>query len=162
MKTSLALALALIGCAGLSSAASAQHARHRGHGTIEDAIRALETRWNADWARHDAARIAAYYTDDAVLMAGGERASGIAAIRRSVRQMTSDPAVSLRFHADRVVVAASGELAYSQGTYTLHLTNPQTHQPIDDHGSYVTTYRRQADGSWKAIDDIAMSQASPG
>ena len=162
MKKSLAPALALIASADFSTAATAQHARHHGSGAIADAIRALETRWNADWARHDAARIASYYTDDAVLMAGGERASGIAAIRLSVAQMTTDPALSLRFHADRVVVAASGELAYTQGTYTLHLTNPQTHQPIDDHGSYVTTYRRQADGSWKAIDDIAMSQASPG
>ena len=162
MKTSLALAFALIGCAGLSTAAAAQHARHHDSGAIADAIRALETRWNADWARHDAARISSYYTDDAVLMAGGERASGIVAIRRSVTQMASDPALSLRFHADRVVVAESGELAYTQGTYTLHLTNPQTHQPIDDHGSYVTTYRRQGDGSWKAVDDIAMSQTSPG
>ena len=82
--------------------------------------------------------------------------------RVAYRAPTPAPAVALRLHAARVLVAASGELAYGQGTYTLHLTNPQTHQPIDDHGSYVTTYRRQADGSWKAIDDIAMSQTSPG
>jgi hypothetical protein len=29
---------------------------------------------------------------------------------------------------------------------------------MNDHGSYVTVYRKLADGSWKAISDISTSE----
>jgi uncharacterized protein (TIGR02246 family) len=161
MKISLAVSAALLCAAGLSTAALAQHPRAGARGTAA-AIRALEEQWNRDWARRDVPRLAAHYTRDAVLMAPGARMVGIAQIRAGLAQMTSDPALSLHFHADRVEVSASGDLAYTQGTYTYRSTDPHSHQPVDDHGSYVTTYRRQADGSWKAVDDIASSSATPG
>ncbi len=41
------------------------------------------------------------------------------------------------------------------------MTNPATKQPLSDHGSYVTTYAKQADGSWKAVADIATSEVPP-
>jgi hypothetical protein len=43
----------------------------------------------------------------------------------------------------------------------LTLTDPQTKQVVNDHGSYVTTYRKQPDGAWKAVADIASSEVSP-
>lgn len=161
MKAHFALSAALLCAAAIPAPAAAARQPRPDTRAIANAIRALEDRWNEDWAHHDASRLAAHYTADAVLMAGGMRANGIAEIRAALTQMLSDPATDLRFHATRVDVAASGDLAYTQGTYTLRLTNPQTHQPIEDHGSYVTTYRRQADGSWKAVDDIAASEAVP-
>ena len=161
MKVSLAVSAALLFGAGLSAAASAQHPRSGARATAA-AIRALEESWNREWARRDVDRLAAHYTRDAVLMAPGMRLVGMAQIRAGLTQMVGDPAFSLRFQADRVEVSASGDLAYTQGTYTLRSTDPRTHQPFEDHGSYVTTYRRQADGSWKAIDDIASSGATPG
>ena len=159
MKVSLAIPAALLCAASLSTAATAQHARPN---AIAAAIRALEERWNREWAHPNAAQLAAHYTRDAVLMAPGVRMVGMAQIRAGLAQMVNDPAISLRFHADRIEVAASGDLAYTQGTYTLRSTDPRTHQPVEDHGSYVTTYRRQADGSWKAVDDIASSGVAPG
>jgi hypothetical protein len=41
------------------------------------------------------------------------------------------------------------------------VTDPQTKQIVNDHGSYVTTYRKQPDGTWKAIADIATSEVPP-
>jgi hypothetical protein len=41
------------------------------------------------------------------------------------------------------------------------VTDPQTKQIINDHGSYVTTYRKQPDGTWKAVADIATSAVPP-
>jgi hypothetical protein len=38
------------------------------------------------------------------------------------------------------------------------MTDPQTRQVINDHGSYVTTYRKQPDGAWKAVADMATSE----
>jgi ketosteroid isomerase-like protein len=58
-------------------------------------------------------------------------------------------------------VAKSGDVAYTQGSYTMVMTDPQTKQVINDHGSYVTTYRKQPDGTWKAVADIATSEVPP-
>ena len=75
--------------------------------------------------------------------------------------MLADPAVSLTFQSSKVDVAKSGDLGYTQGSYKLTVTDPTTHKPINDHGSYVTTFRKQADGSWKAEADIATSEVPP-
>jgi ketosteroid isomerase-like protein len=91
------------------------------------------------------------------MIPGSPAVSGIDAIRANAAEMASDPALSLNFKSDRIGVAKSGDLAYTQGTYTITLTDPLTKQIIHDHGSYVTTYRKQPDGAWKAIADIASS-----
>jgi ketosteroid isomerase-like protein len=94
-------------------------------------------------------------------MAPGEAAvTGKDAVRNELQGMMKDPALSLQFQATRVDVAKSGDLGYSQGTYTMTMTDPKTHKPVTDHGSYVTTYRKQADGSWKAVSDIATSSGN--
>ena len=58
-------------------------------------------------------------------------------------------------------VAKAGDVAYTQGSYTMTMTDPNSKQVINDHGSYVTTYRKQPDGSWKAVADIATSEVPP-
>jgi ketosteroid isomerase-like protein len=60
-----------------------------------------------------------------------------------------------------VEVAKSGDLAYTQGTYQMTMTDPVSKHVIHDHGSYVTTYAKQPDGMWKAVADIATSEAPP-
>jgi ketosteroid isomerase-like protein len=48
-------------------------------------------------------------------------------------------------------------MGVTQGTYTMDAKDPSG--KIDhDHGSYVTMYRKQADGSWKAQLDIVTSE----
>ena len=37
------------------------------------------------------------------------------------------------------------------------MTNPKTKKPVTDKGKYVTVYKKQADGSWKAVADILNS-----
>ena len=126
------------------------------------AVQANEAQWNQDWLAKDTSKIAGHYADDAILMVPGSPAvTGRSAIESSLKQMTADPAISLKFKADKVDVANSGDLAFTQGTYTLTLTDPHTGKVINDHGSYVTTYRKQPDGSWKAVADIATSDVPP-
>jgi uncharacterized protein (TIGR02246 family) len=126
------------------------------------AIQADETQWNQDWAAKDQDKIVAHYADDAILIVpGSPSTSGKEAIRAGLKQMVADPAVSLKFQPTKVEVAKSGDVAYTQGTYTLTLTDHQTKQLINDHGSYVTTYRKQPDGTWKAVVDIATSEVPP-
>jgi ketosteroid isomerase-like protein len=75
--------------------------------------------------------------------------------------MVADPALSLKFQASHVEVAKSGDVAFTRGSYTMTMTDPNSKQVVNDRGSYVTTYRKQADGSWKAVSDIATSEVPP-
>lgn len=157
MKRCLASLLAgtmmtlLVGCAAPDT-----------HDADVKAIKDNEVQWNKDFAAKDVDKMAAHYADDAVLMAPGmPAASGKSAIQNMLKEMVSDPALSLKFEAARVEVAKSGDVAYTQGAYTMKMTNPATKQPMDDKGSYVTTYKKQADGSWKAICDINTSEVPP-
>ena len=119
-----------------------------------------ETQWNVDWASKDPVRIASHYADNAVLMAPGmEPLNGRAAITDGLKPMVADSALMLSFHATKVDVA--GDMGYTAGSYKMTMTDPTTHKVMDDHGSYVTTYRRQADGTWKAVADIASSAVPP-
>jgi uncharacterized protein (TIGR02246 family) len=125
-------------------------------------IKAIETQWNQDWAAHDLDKVMSHYADDAVLMVPFTPPSvGAAAIREGNKPMVADPVTALKFTPSRVEVAKSGDLAWTQGSYTLTLTDPQSKQVINDHGSYVTTYRKQPDGSWKCVADIATSEVPP-
>lgn len=126
------------------------------------ALRDKETQWNQDFAAKDVDKLTAHFADDAVLMNPGMPASsGKEAIRKVFTGMAADPALSLKFQASHVEVARSGDIGFTHGTYTMTLTDPNSKQVVNDHGSYVTTYRKQADGSWKAVSDIATSEVPP-
>jgi uncharacterized protein (TIGR02246 family) len=132
------------------------------HDADVKAIQDNEAQWNQEYAAKDNDKIVAHYADDAILMVPGTPStSGKEAIRAALKEMVADPALSLQFHATKVEVAKSGDVAYTQGTYTMTLTDPKTKQVINDHGSYVTTYRKQPDGTWKAVADIATSEVPP-
>ena len=132
------------------------------HAADIQAIKDNEAQWNKDFQAKDVERLVAHYTDDAVLISpGAPVATGKDAIRAALKQMVSDSALSIQFSADRVEVANSGDMAYSQGSYTLTMTNPGTKEPMSDKGSYVTVYKKQG-GSWRAVSDIASSATPPG
>lgn len=134
---------------------------NRGRDTQGDAqaIQDTERQWNQDYAAKDADKLAAYYADDAVLMAPGMAPSvGRESIRATLKAMVADPALSLKFTAAKIDVAESGDLGYTRGAYVLTMTDPQSKKVVQDHGSYVTTYRREEDGKWKAVADIASSE----
>ena len=71
------------------------------------------------------------------------------------------PTSKLTFSADRVEISTSGDMATTKGSYTLTVTNPKTKKPIEDKGSYITVYKKQADGGWKVIEDMTASEIAP-
>jgi len=126
---------------------------------IEKNIRAVEFDMAKSVAAKDAAAFSGHYTTDAIFMTPGEPSSkGRDAIRAAMTGMFADPNLKLDFSADRVEIADSGDLAATHGTYTLSATNPATKKPITDKGSYVTVFRKQADGTWLAVLDINTSE----
>jgi len=126
------------------------------------ALKDNEVRWNQDYAAKDLAKIEAHYAPDATIMASGmPSASGTDGIHKLLGEMVADPALTLHFQAARVEVSKAGDVGYTQGTYQMTMTDLASKKVVNDHGSYVTTYARQADGSWKAVSDIATSQVPP-
>ncbi|MGA3024927.1 MAG: SgcJ/EcaC family oxidoreductase [Bryobacteraceae bacterium] len=132
------------------------------HAAEVQAIRDNEARWNREFEARDLERIAAHYADDATLMAPGlPAASGKEAIRSVLQHMVDDAALSVRFQTQRVEVAGSGDMAWSQGSYTLTMTDPGTKRPVTSSGSVVTVYRKET-GGWMAVSDIASPGPGPG
>ena len=125
-------------------------------------IHDLEAAWAKDAAAKDLDKSVANYADDAVLLMPGAPASKTKdAIRASWKGMLDDPNLKISFAPDRIEVSASGDLATTQGSYTMTMTNPKTKKPVEDKGSYVTVYKKQADGNWKAIEDTTNSEGPP-
>ena len=60
-----------------------------------------------------------------------------------------------------VEVAKSGDLGYAQGGYTMTMTDPKTKKVLTVNGKYVEVFRKQADGGWKAVEDIINEDAPP-
>jgi ketosteroid isomerase-like protein len=82
---------------------------------------------------------------------------GPAAIQAGMTEAFKDPNFSLTFAADKVEIAAGGDMAYTQGHFTETETSPGAQAKLVQSGSYVTVYKKQADGSWKAVADIASN-----
>jgi uncharacterized protein (TIGR02246 family) len=127
----------------------------------EAAIRALETAWSAALQAKDVDKFVANYAPDAVtLPANGPIATTPADIRKGIAEMMASPGLSMTFRPTSVFVAKSGDVAYTYGTYDLSMTGPDG-RPVTDKGKYVTVYKKQADGSWKAAVDTFNSDLPP-
>jgi ketosteroid isomerase-like protein len=99
-----------------------------------------------------------FYADDAsLLMANAPAINGKEAIRAAFKPVFDDPNFALAFQASRIEVAKSADLGYTQGAYTLTITDPGTKKPFTDKGKYLTTFKKQTDGSWKAVADMVSS-----
>lgn len=127
---------------------------------IEQQIKDIETQWNSEYNARNIDALAAHYADDAALANPGAALATDAASRRAgLVQFVADPTLKLEFAADRIQVAKSGELAYSRGPYTMQTTDPATKKVKIESGSYLTVWRKQADGSWKAVEDAVIPGA---
>ena len=149
-------ALALAGCTETSATAPPDT-----RAADTKAINDDQDAWNKDFASKDVEKIASHYTEDAelefpdmpVLKTKDD-------IRKAMKPFLEDPNFSVSFEGDKVEVAKSGDLAYVQGHYTLTSTDAKTKKKVTEKGKYVTVYKKQADGSWKAVQDINNEDAA--
>jgi uncharacterized protein (TIGR02246 family) len=151
-----AMALAIAGCdkiqGGQGPSADA--------GAASDAIKADETKWNAQFKSKDFDGLVAHYADDAFFVApGGPPASGSTEIRKVYANALADQNFTVTFASDKI--DSSGDLAYSRGHFAEKFTDPKTGQLMSAEGTYLTAYKKQADGSWKVVEDIAAAGGPP-
>ena len=158
----VAQALALAGAAALAigGAGCQRYASNGGASvdSVKEAIKADEKKWNEQFKSQDLEGLLGHYTDDAFFVAPGVKpATGRTEIRQVYAKAMTDQAFQISFASDRIDVAGSGDLAYARGHFSEKFTDPKTHKVISDTGSYVTIYKKQSDGGWKAVEDFAVA-----
>ena len=125
------------------------------------AVQDVEAAWAKDANSKDADKWVSYFAEDGSgLYPGGAILNGKAAIKAAMVPILADPNFSLTFQSTRAMASKGGDMVYSQGTYTMTLTDPKTKKPITDKGKYLTVYTRQADGSWKVVADTFNSDST--
>ena len=113
-----------------------------------------------DWGGKDADRIAAHFTDGGnVMIPNVPMMTGKDAIAKGMKGAFADPKWSLALQPVQVEVSRGGDLGYTRGTYVLIATDPVSKQAVTEKGRFITIFRKQADGSWKAIQDINNAEA---
>ncbi|MBI1895701.1 MAG: DUF4440 domain-containing protein [Acidobacteria bacterium] len=126
----------------------------------ETAIRDADTAWsNAASAKQLEQTISYYAADASVHPPNAPMATGKESIRKFWEQLFNAPGSSIRWQPAKTVVAKSGDLAYSQGTYDLTMNDPQGN-PVTDRGKYVVAWKKEG-GAWKAAEDIFNSDLPP-
>jgi uncharacterized protein (TIGR02246 family) len=121
----------------------------------EKTIRDYEAQWVKEFAAKDMDKIVAHYADDgSVLLPNAPLMTGKDAIRNGLKDAVADKNFALELNTVKVEVAKGGDLAYSQGTYSFTGTDAKTKKPVVEKGKYVEVYRKQADGSWKLVEDM--------
>ena len=125
------------------------------------AVKSAEGEMLAAFQAKDAAKLTSHYTSDALLAIPGRTVKGTEAIAKANAGDFADPGFALTFVNDTTDVAASGDLGYTSGTFNVSYTDPKTKKVVKESGTYVTVFHKQADGSWKAVADIA-TPVTPG
>ncbi len=148
----LALAVLAVGCAN-APAPPPPDTRAADLQAVKD----VEAAWLNS---KDADKWASYFAEDGSgLYPGAGILNGKAAIKAAMTRYFADPNFSLTFQSTRAMASKGGDMVYSQGTYTMTMTNPKTKKPMTDKGKYLTVYTKQADGSWKAVADTYNSDS---
>jgi ketosteroid isomerase-like protein len=126
-----------------------------------DAIRAADAAWSTAIGSKSAEEFMKFVDAEGMIMPPNSPAvAGSDAINSWVGQMLAMPDFSVSWTANNAVVAGSGDVGYTTGTYQSSMGG------MPDNGKYVTIWKKQADGSWKvAVDmfnsDVPMPMPAP-
>lgn len=115
----------------------------------DPAVEKLAGQFAAAYNAHDAARVASFYADDAMLMIPDEpMIKGRSSIEAYFREQFAQGPVTLRTRPLESAVA--GDHAFQVGSATATLG------PWSDHGKFITIYKRVG-REWKIAYDIFNS-----
>ena len=123
------------------------------------AIEAREQEFLDAFNSGDAASVARLYSDGGrILPPNAEVVQGREAIEGFIKEFISMGA-SLSF--ELIAVHESTDLCAAVGRFKLDLRPPGA-EPQSDSGKYIEVWTRDADGSWRILDDIFNSSLPAG
>lgn len=114
-----------------------------------EALEAIESEAQNALLAGDAESLVGLYRDDAVLMPPGAPAvEGRDALLEFAASFPPVEKIRLRTQATE----GEGDLAYVWGTYEMTV-DLGDEPPAEETGTYLTVFRREADGEWKIVAD---------
>jgi uncharacterized protein (TIGR02246 family) len=126
--------------------------------TLVDVRRAIDkgnAQWAEGWQKGDPAMVAAIFASDGVLLASdGKVLKGPQQIleRQKAAMQSVEPGVKVT--VTTINVWLDGDTAYETGKYKYEYKEKGA--AASDEGRYVTTWKRQKDGSWKLSMDMGL------
>lgn len=125
-----------------------------------DKVRALERAMMLAGEQMGSAGYISFYADDAVeLPDGANILQGRAAIAKTMTFL-DDKTNRLTWTPLHVDVAASGDLAYTYGTYEFHSVGKDG-KPTVEYGKYATVWKKQKTGEWQVVLDTGNPSPAP-
>ena len=119
-------------------------------GADEHLIREMEAAWSKAAEAKDLEKFLAFYTEDAVYLPPHQPAlNGWNNIGGSLLTTFKDPAFWLTFQTRHLEAARSGDVAFTYGIYSMTFTGAKG-KHLSDTGKYMTIWKKQFDGRWKA------------
>ena len=114
-----------------------------------DAVRAADTAWAKAAATRNVEATIAFYADDAVAMPPNVAMAMDKGAQRKAWADILTPGTEISWSPGQIVASSSGDLVYDVGIYTV-ITKNKKGKTTTDGGKYLSVWKKQADGSWKA------------
>ena len=119
----------------------------------------LDDEWSKAAQAKDADKVASYYADDAMVYPPNEPyAIGPEAAHKIWAAYFSDTSFSISWKTLHASVANSGDFGFTAGTYENSFRGPDGKQ-VNEKGKYLCVWRKQKDGTWKAVQDMWNTDA---
>lgn len=143
---------------------------HAGSTTLPDGMRKptpqpsqalakLDDDWSQAAAAKDLDRVMSFYADDAIAYPPNEPiAVGRDAARKVWGAYFAAPNFAISWKTSHAGVSKSNDLGFTTGTYEDSYTGPDG-ATVHEAGKYVCVWKKQKDGTWKAIHDTWNSDA---
>lgn len=120
--------------------------------TSREEIRQADLLFNDAVAKRDLDSFTDLLEPNAVFLGGGRAEGRSEVLARWAPLFAADRSATLSWAPERVEIAASGDLGYTIGTFTLESSLPEGGMQRA-RGTYVTIWRRAPDGKWRAAVD---------
>ncbi len=125
------------------------------------ALLAADRAFAAETARRGADGWTSYFTPDARQFHVRGVSVGMREIREAAARAFADTNARLVWHPVYAEVGRSADLGYTVGRWESRSLGADGKWATAGTGNYVTIWRRQPDGSWKAAVDIGNQDAPP-
>jgi len=123
------------------------------------ALAKLDDDWSKAAATKDADRVASFYAEDAIAYPPNEAvAIGRPAAKKVWAAYFSDPTFTISWKADHAGVSKSGDLGFTAGAYEDSYRGTDG-KVVTEKGKFLCTWKKQKDGTWKAIHDMWNSDS---
>jgi len=101
-----------------------------------------------------------FFAEDGAIIRPAGTITGKAAIREEMTKAFADTSFSLSWEPQSADIGAAGDLGYTVGRSEAGFRDAKG-RPVLRTGRYLTVWKKQADGSWKVVQDIGVQDPAP-